>query len=558
MCLERTVPSQKSAAVAAAAANSSADSPFDAVLAAAADFSSSDVPVASTHSATTTANTSATAANTCAATGTTANSVTTASALPIPPYHSSLATRGTSASASASVYPPTMKRIAPLGGLVAASSSSVSLASSTLPKQSLPVRKRQSRGTTATSAVVSVTASNAAGLQSIGTVVHPAATTTTTTTAALPHATTTAVAGKGDKGLRHFSQRVCSKVEEKGSTTYNEVADELVAELSREVVKCDVKNIRRRVYDALNVLMAIDVIRKDKKEIRWNGLPDETCSEIRLLEESIAASERRINEKKKTMIELVQRLSALKNLIRRNETDGDLEDELESHHHNPTSAHPHPHGRKTAVNSKSSTNSAIADRLPLPFILINAPRDCRVHCEMLEDRSQYFFEFDSPFLINEDIELLRLMSLDRTSESDLLAWLQRETVSFFLDCCESTGTGHSTSNFHSHSHSTSNFHDALNESAAYLNNQDMAEIPTFDAAAFLGLDDWGEGGVDKYLESMPPAIGSTACDIPDIHQVFSSPIKSHHSTNPPTYSYRPRASASTASATKRSTLRNRQ
>jgi hypothetical protein len=35
----------------------------------------------------------------------------------------------------------------------------------------------------------------------------------------------------------------------------------------------DDKNIRRRVYDALNVLMAMDIITKNKKEITWVGLP---------------------------------------------------------------------------------------------------------------------------------------------------------------------------------------------------------------------------------------------------------------------------------------------
>lgn len=35
-------------------------------------------------------------------------------------------------------------------------------------------------------------------------------------------------------GLRHFSMKVCSKVEEKGCTTYNEVADELVQDMSFE------------------------------------------------------------------------------------------------------------------------------------------------------------------------------------------------------------------------------------------------------------------------------------------------------------------------------------
>lgn len=79
---------------------------------------------------------------------------------------------------------------------------------------------------------------------------------------------------KAGRGLRHFSMRVCEKVKEKGKTTYNEVADELVKEEFKEdSANCDQKNIRRRVYDALNVLMAINIISKDKKEIRWLGLP---------------------------------------------------------------------------------------------------------------------------------------------------------------------------------------------------------------------------------------------------------------------------------------------
>jgi E2F/DP family winged-helix DNA-binding domain len=69
------------------------------------------------------------------------------------------------------------------------------------------------------------------------------------------------VSGSGSKaqrGLRHFSVMVCKHVEERGSTNYNEVADELVAQVVEERTlqgegnkgKFDEKNIRRRVYDA--------------------------------------------------------------------------------------------------------------------------------------------------------------------------------------------------------------------------------------------------------------------------------------------------------------------
>ncbi len=45
----------------------------------------------------------------------------------------------------------------------------------------------------------------------------------------------------------------------------------------------DEKNIRRRVYDALNVLMAMDIITKDKKEISWQGLPPAPASTLEKL-----------------------------------------------------------------------------------------------------------------------------------------------------------------------------------------------------------------------------------------------------------------------------------
>ncbi len=68
---------------------------------------------------------------------------------------------------------------------------------------------------------------------------------------------------KSQKGLRHFSLKVCEKVELQKNTSYNRVADDLVKDLTNPATAgigkktYDEKNIRRRVYDALNVLMAL-------------------------------------------------------------------------------------------------------------------------------------------------------------------------------------------------------------------------------------------------------------------------------------------------------------
>lgn len=203
------------------------------------------------------------------------------------------------------------------------------------------------------------------------------------------------------KGLRQFSLRVCKKVEERGVTSYNEVADELVRDLGQEIGKGDQKNIRRRVYDALNVLMAMEIIRKEKKEIIWLGLPNGLMQDLEAVRKEKQSFQNRILQKKKMLQGMIFRQTALKNLIQRNSTrEEQYISEAVSNGLDPSTVLP-----------------SSQDILHLPFILISASRDCRVNCEMLEDRSHYYFEFDSSFMIHEDIEILKLMGLYQTSIS---------------------------------------------------------------------------------------------------------------------------------------------
>uniref|UniRef100_A0A915HSC9 Uncharacterized protein n=1 Tax=Romanomermis culicivorax TaxID=13658 RepID=A0A915HSC9_ROMCU len=133
------------------------------------------------------------------------------------------------------------------------------------------------------------------------------------------------------KGLRHFSTKVCEKVREKGVTNYNEVADELVQEYfessvidsnnnnnNQEKQLYDQKNIRRRVYDALNVLMAMNIITKEKKEIKWVGLPTSTVQERQKLVDEKLKLQERIKQKAELLQDSIIQLVATKSLIERN------------------------------------------------------------------------------------------------------------------------------------------------------------------------------------------------------------------------------------------------
>ncbi|XP_061648292.1 transcription factor Dp-1-like isoform X4 [Phyllopteryx taeniolatus] len=196
---------------------------------------------------------------------------------------------------------------------------------------------------------------------------------------------------KNGKGLRHFSMKVCEKVQKKGVTTYNEVADELVAEFSsgdnlmspNDSHVYDQKNIRRRVYDALNVLMAMNIISKEKKEIKWIGLPTNSAQECQNLEVERQRRLERIKQKQSQLQELILQQIAFKNLVQRNRQS------------------------EQQANRPPPPNSIIH----LPFIIVNTSKKTVIDCSISNDKFEYLFNFDSMFEIHDDIEVLKRMGM---------------------------------------------------------------------------------------------------------------------------------------------------
>ncbi|XP_012262642.1 transcription factor Dp-1 isoform X2 [Athalia rosae] len=194
---------------------------------------------------------------------------------------------------------------------------------------------------------------------------------------------------KVGKGLRHFSMKVCEKVKKKGTTSYNEVADELVGEFTNPAhinslteQQYDQKNIRRRVYDALNVLMAMNIISKEKKEIRWLGLPTNSLQECLSLEKDKKKKIERIKAKTQQLHQLILQHVSFKNLVERN-------------HENEN------------VYGPPKPNSAIQ----LPFIIVNTSKKTVIDCSISHDKTEYLFNFNDKFEIHDDIEVLKRMGL---------------------------------------------------------------------------------------------------------------------------------------------------
>ncbi|PIN10201.1 E2F-like protein [Handroanthus impetiginosus] len=201
---------------------------------------------------------------------------------------------------------------------------------------------------------------------------------------------------KSGRGLRQFSMKVCEKVESKGRTTYNEVADELVAEFadpnnnlaSPDQQQYDEKNIRRRVYDALNVLMAMDIISKDKKEIQWKGLPRTSLNDIEELKTERLGLRSRIEKKAAYLEELEEQYIGLQNLIQRNEQ---------------------------IYGSVNAPSGGVA----LPFILVQTRPHATVEVEISEDMQLVHFDFNStPFELHDDNYVLKAMKFCGKTQVD--------------------------------------------------------------------------------------------------------------------------------------------
>jgi len=205
---------------------------------------------------------------------------------------------------------------------------------------------------------------------------------------------------KSNRGLRHFSMMVCQKVEEKGTTTYNEVADELVRKVlaereQKEKGKFDEKNIRRRVYDALNVLMAMDIISKEKKDITWKGLPTGCRQDIDSLRKEVQTRQEKLQQKRDTLRELLVQQVCFRNLITHNHSRG-MSDE----------------------------------KIPMPFVVVNTHSSAVIQCDMSRDRTDVMFEFSMPFEINDDNTILKKMRMDKASISTLQDMLPKDLMAY--------------------------------------------------------------------------------------------------------------------------------
>ena len=185
-------------------------------------------------------------------------------------------------------------------------------------------------------------------------------------------------------GLKEISNRVREIIKRVGTTSYKEISDEIVNEINEKNTK-EEKNIRRRIYDSLNVMKSMKLFRKDKetKKIVWNifnekanevndTIDEEMFDRINMMKQEIAM-------KKNKLSTLEKQLDCLNTIIERNK-------------------------RNETYNE--------GEKIYFPFIIIEFPESInedngnKIKVAMNDNKTQGHFAFDSSNKLYGDLDAI--------------------------------------------------------------------------------------------------------------------------------------------------------
>lgn len=204
------------------------------------------------------------------------------------------------------------------------------------------------------------------------------------------------------KNLRAISLSLVAKVRSQRVVTSTDIANELVHEAVAEVLgqpatisKVELnaiqKNIRRRLYDSLKVLVSVGAItrvRRDKT-LRWNGTAHLTRTDGARLSASVHAIRNRIREKHATVRFLHGQNSAMRLLYIRN--------------------------ARRAVDEHS--------RVHFPFVVVRTREQTHIALNVTDDARKMHFEFDQYFEVVNDTGIV-----DRLFAAQMDNYALNETV----------------------------------------------------------------------------------------------------------------------------------
>lgn len=233
---------------------------------------------------------------------------------------------------------------------------------------------------------------------------------------------------RSSRGLRVLSLKVRDIVTKKKKTSYKEVAEALLQDLNQKMkgksqveISKEEQNVKRRVYDALNVLIAAKILKKEGKLVCCDNSSGDSGfdkkkgkNDKESIIEQINDIKRRKKEKLENLQQLVFKNLALKNLIRKNQQK---EAELiitKNSNQKPNAKGPQNVSatRIDLTQQNLSLDQKTQDVVNFPFIVVmsSCPENS-MNLNMDASQKQFSIEAKKEFNIYGDIDVLLKMKL---------------------------------------------------------------------------------------------------------------------------------------------------
>ncbi|KAL4476459.1 hypothetical protein ABPG74_010192 [Tetrahymena malaccensis] len=272
---------------------------------------------------------------------------------------------------------------------------------------------------------------------------------------------------RSSRGLRNLSLKVKQIVVQKGQTSYKEVADQLVDELKNQTqgsmkpedIQKDEQNIKRRVYDALNVLIASKVIEKtgkvvkscDKSHLNGRCLQADNWKNVKLVESERDKKKETLLQKQKTLTEYAAKYLALMNLMERNKKieqeklNVQMSQQSVDFLNNQEQVQELSQKMNTIKEQISLKDKILTDLQPsngqshifkFPLVLISVPtpetESSRVIVKMSRDQKNGKFFSQSKMVVHADLDVLLQMKMHQVDQQFASKYLNQEFISKYL------------------------------------------------------------------------------------------------------------------------------
>lgn len=241
------------------------------------------------------------------------------------------------------------------------------------------------------------------------------------------------------KKLVFLSWRVYEKVKEHKLTNGTQIAREILEESRKLRMNFDFKNVQRRVYDALNVLTALDMIKKDRNKIQFirdindvfgepqvkqpvvqpvtnksDGKETKNSRKLIHLRKQKEIIEANLRQKKQYFDELIFQVAMLKKLVRRN-----LKTEDEDTMMNTPD--------KEMSDAQWLDNFQSNSKIHLPLLVLEFPKNSSLEILMDEDHTNMVLLSNSPWqLYNDNHVLMSSGLIDDTEQGNIESLYESE------------------------------------------------------------------------------------------------------------------------------------